>query len=86
LLHPCGKPFGVKSSIERVVAKLEGQHWMYSGSAQRLDAIKMCGDCRVGFVAEQGFESYGAPGPTVRTTDDYLRDRDGKRDPDGRSN
>jgi len=82
----CGKPFGVKSSIERVVAKLEGQHWMYSGSAQRLDAIKMCADCRVGFVAEQGFESYGAPGPTARTTDDYLRDRDGKRDPDGRSN
>jgi ferredoxin len=82
----CGKPFGVKSSIERVVAKLEGQHWMYSGSAHRLDAIKMCGDCRVGFVAEQGFESYGAPGPTVRTTDDYLRDRDEKRDPDGRTN
>ncbi|MBW7970429.1 4Fe-4S binding protein [Bradyrhizobium sp. BR 10289] len=82
----CSKPFGVKSSIERVVAKLEGQHWMYSGAAQRLDAIKMCADCRVGFVAEQGFESYGAPGPTVRTTDDYLRDRDGKREPDGRSN
>ena len=80
----CSKPFGVKSSIERVVAKLEGQHWMYSGSAQRLDAIKMCGDCRVNFVAEQGFESYGAPGPTVRTTDDYLRDRETKRDPDGR--
>ena len=81
----CGKPFGVKSSIERVVAKLEGQHWMYSGSAQRLDAIKMCGDCRVGFVAEQGFESYGAPGPSVRTTDDYLRERETKRDPDGRT-
>ncbi|AWM06146.1 4Fe-4S binding protein [Bradyrhizobium symbiodeficiens] len=82
----CSKPFGVKSSIERVIAKLEGQHWMYSGSPQRLDAIRMCGDCRVGFVAEQGFESYGAPGPTVRTTDDYLRDREAQRDPDGGSN
>lgn len=82
----CSKPFGVKSSIERVIAKLEGQHWMYSGSPQRLDAIKMCGDCRVSFVAEQGFESYGAPGPAVRTTDDYLRDRKTQRDPDGGSN
>ena len=27
----CGKPFGVKSSVERVVAKLEGKHWMYQG-------------------------------------------------------
>ena len=25
----CGKPFGVKSTIERVAAKLEGKHWMY---------------------------------------------------------
>ena len=30
----CGKPFGVKSTIDRVVAKLEGKHWMYSGSSQ----------------------------------------------------
>ena len=27
----CGKPFGVKSSVDRVTAKLEGQHWMYKG-------------------------------------------------------
>ena len=33
----CGKPFGVKSTIERVAAKLEGKHWMFKGSAQRLD-------------------------------------------------
>ena len=25
----CGKPFGVKSSVERVIAKLEGTHWIY---------------------------------------------------------
>ena len=43
----CGKPFGVKSTIERVAAKLEGKHWMFKGSAQRLDVIKMCEDCRV---------------------------------------
>src|SRR5712671_4794042 len=40
----CGKPFGVKSSIERVAAKLEGKHWMFQNSAQRLDVIKMCAD------------------------------------------
>ena len=43
----CGKPFGVKSSVERVAAKLEGKHWMFKNSAQRLDVIKMCADCRV---------------------------------------
>ena len=29
----CDKPFGVKSTIERVSAKLEGKHWMFKGSA-----------------------------------------------------
>jgi ferredoxin len=77
----CSKPFGVKSSIERVVTKLEGRHWMYAGSTSRLDVIKMCEDCRVAFVAEQGFESYGVPSPTVRTTDDYLRERDAVTQP-----
>jgi ferredoxin len=72
----CAKPFGVKSSIDRVVAKLKDSHWMYTGSPNRLDIIQMCDDCRVKFVAEQGFESYGAASPTLRTTDDYLRERE----------
>jgi ferredoxin len=82
----CGKPFGVKSSIERVVAKLEGKHWMYAASPRRLDVIKMCEDCRVGYVAEQGFDSFGAA-PLVRTTDDYLREREAQAlpPPDGGS-
>jgi ferredoxin len=71
----CGKPFGVRSAIDRVVAKLEGKHWMYSGSSKLLDVIKMCEDCRVAFIAEQNFEPYGTPSPTARTTDDYLRER-----------
>jgi ferredoxin len=72
----CGKPFGVKSSIERVVAKLAGKHWMYKDSPGRLDLIKMCDDCRVAFVSEENFDPYGAPRKLVRTTDDYLRKRD----------
>jgi ferredoxin len=72
----CGKPFGVKSTIERVVAKLADQHWMFKGSPDRLDLIKMCDDCRVAFVSEKEFDPYGAPRTGVRTTDDYLRERD----------
>jgi ferredoxin len=73
----CGKPFGVKSTIDRVTAKLEGRHWMYKGSAQRLDLIKMCDDCRVAAVTEGGFDPYAAPPrPRPRTTDDYLRERE----------
>jgi ferredoxin len=73
----CGKPFGVKSSVERVVAKLEGKHWMYKDSKKRLDVIRMCEDCRVVAMAEDQFDPFGAPArPPVRTTDDYLRERE----------
>ena len=73
----CNKPFGVKSTIERVTAKLEGKHWMFQGSAQRLDVLRMCEDCRVIAMTEQQFDPYGAPPrPLVRTTEDYLRERE----------
>jgi ferredoxin len=75
----CGKPFGVKSTIERVVAALEGKHWMYRNSPSRLDVIRMCEDCRVVVVTEEAFDPYGAPArPKPRTTDDYVREREGK--------
>jgi ferredoxin len=73
----CGKPFGVKSTIERVAAKLEGKHWMYQSSTARLDVIRMCEDCRVVAITEQEFDPYGAPPrPGPRTTEDYLRERE----------
>lgn len=72
----CGKPFGVKSSVERVAAKLEGKHWMFKDSKQRLDVVKMCADCRVQVMADESFDPFGAPArPRPRTTDDYLRER-----------
>jgi ferredoxin len=75
----CGKPFGVKSTIERVAAKLEGKHWMFKGQADRLKMLKMCEDCRVIAVTVEPFDPYGVPErPKPRTTDDYLRDRDDK--------
>jgi ferredoxin len=76
----CNKPFGVKSTIERVSAKLEGKHWMFKGSARRLDVIRMCADCRVAVMAEEDFDPYGKPRPPVRTTEDYLREREAQRD------
>jgi ferredoxin len=73
----CGKPFGVKSTVERVVAKLEGKHWMYKDSKKRLDVIRMCENCRVTVMAEEQFDPFATtPRPPVRTTEDYLRERD----------
>ncbi len=77
----CGKPFGVKSTIERVAAKLEGKHWMYQNASARIEVIKMCEDCRVVAVTEEGFDPHGAPERAKpRTTDDYLRERKTKPD------
>jgi ferredoxin len=77
----CGKPFGVKSTIDRIAAKLEGKHWMFENAPQRLDLIKMCEDCRVIAVTADGFDPHAAPArPKLRTTDDYLRERERKRD------
>jgi ferredoxin len=73
----CGRPFGVRRTIERVLAKLEGAHWMYQQSSPRLDLIKMCDDCRVAIVTEADFDPHAAPArPRPRTTDDYLRERE----------
>ena len=71
----CGKPFGVKSTIERIVAKLEGQHSMFS-SSDNARLIRMCDDCRV----RAQYHDANAPfrmgdRPKVRTTDDYLNER-----------
>ena len=73
----CGKPFGVRSTIERVTAKLAGKHWMFQNSAQRLEVLEMCADCRAVAITEQELDPYGAPPrPRLRTTEDYLRERD----------
>jgi ferredoxin len=75
----CGKPFGVRSTVERITAKLQDKHWMYSGGSKRLDLIKMCDDCRVVVVSEQDFDPYATPRPLPRTTEDYLREREQRK-------
>jgi ferredoxin len=82
----CGKPFGVKSTIERVAAKLEGRHWMYKEAPKRLEVVKMCDNCRVAVISEQDFDPYGSPPRAPpRTTEDYLREREEaeRKDKDG---
>ena len=68
----CGKPFGVKSTIEKIVEKLAEKHSMFAtGDKARL--IRMCDDCRINaqyHSKENPFE--GAERPRVRTTEDYI--------------
>ncbi len=72
----CGAPFGVKSTIENIVAKLEDKHWMYQGG-DKTRLIRMCDNCRV----EAQYHQEDSPfrmgdRPRVRTTEDDLKERD----------
>ena len=72
----CGKPFGVKSTIDKIVAKLEGVHSMFTNS-DNARLIQMCDDCRVGAQFKQTDNPFQmGQRPRVRTTEDYLKDRD----------
>ncbi|MDJ0947560.1 MAG: 4Fe-4S binding protein [Alphaproteobacteria bacterium] len=72
----CGKPFGTKSAIERIVEQLAGKHDMFQDGAM-VDTIKMCEDCRVIARTEVKDEIMAGPQrPRVRTTEDYLRERE----------
>ena len=76
----CGKPFGTKSTIERVVAALEEKHWMFTGAnARRIDVVKMCEDCRVEAVVNESFDPHAVPRPPTMTTEDYLRTREASK-------
>lgn len=67
----CGKPFGTRSSIDAIIRKLEGQHWMFTDPAL-VDRLRMCADCRVIVQTESKLDPYaGPPRPFPRTTDEY---------------
>ena len=75
----CGKPFGTKSSIERVVMQLAEKHWMFQDS-RAIDRIRMCDDCRIISQFEAGNDPLGlAPRRVPRTTEDYLREREAEQ-------
>lgn len=71
----CGKLFGVKSTIERIIEKLAGKHALFTES-DNIRLIQMCDDCRV----RAQYHSDAAPmfmreRPRPRTTEDDLADR-----------
>ncbi|QLP98002.1 MAG: 4Fe-4S binding protein [Rhodoblastus sp.] len=71
----CGAPFGAKSSVDKVAAKL-ADHWMYRDDPSRLEMIRMCEACRVERSVKAGLDPHDAPPrPRPRTTEDYLRER-----------
>lgn len=68
----CGKPFGTKSTVEHILARLGGTHSMYR-NADTIELIKMCDDCRITAQAEGGNDPMAMGSrPRVRTTEDYL--------------
>ncbi len=71
----CGKPFGVKSTVEKIMEKLAGKHAMFTDSAAgRL--IQMCDDCRIRAQYHSEANPLAAgERPRPRTTDDYLSKR-----------
>lgn len=71
----CGALFGVKSTIEKIVEKLEGKHHMFANS-NAAKMIRMCDDCRVNaqFHSEDNPFTAGER-PRTRTTADYYSDR-----------
>ena len=71
----CNKPFGTKSSIERIITQLSGKHWMYSDAAN-LDRLRMCGDCRIVAQTQSAMDPYAGPArPAVRMPEDYVANK-----------
>lgn len=71
----CGKPFGVKSTVERIMDKLAGTHPMFATSEQA-KMIQMCDDCRVGAQFRRGDDPFAlGERPRPRTTEDYYSKR-----------
>lgn len=72
----CGKPFGTKSTVERVVAQLAGKHPMFADGPMA-ERIKMCDDCRVVDQFQAPDDPFKGPDrPVPRTTEDDLRERE----------
>ena len=78
----CGKEFGTRRSIEAIVARLSGKHWMFA-SDDRTKLIRMCEDCRVEVQFKATDNPFAGPPRRVpRTTADYEKAREEGRELD----
>jgi len=72
----CGRPFGTKSTIERISAQLAGKHAMFR-EGDTADIIKMCDNCRIEHQALSSNNPFeGGERPKVRTTEDYIAEEE----------
>jgi ferredoxin len=74
----CGKAFGTRSTVERVIKKLEGQHWMFAGEVgrRRIDVLRMCEDCRVNVAVSESFDPHARERPKPMTSEDFFAARE----------
>ncbi len=68
----CGKPFGSRSAIEKVIGILEGKNPMFQ-SAGQLAMLRMCEDCRVVAMVRSGNQPMAVGQvPDILTAADVL--------------
>ena len=69
----CGKAFGSKSAIERVIAKLEGLGNPMFATREQRDLLRYCEDCRVIALSRSQDDPFKAGEvPRPRVTEDYA--------------
>ncbi len=73
----CGRPFGTKSTVERISAQLAGKHSMFQ-TGDAADLIKMCDNCRIEHQAQATDDNpfQGGDRPRIRTTEDYIAEEE----------
>lgn len=71
----CGALFGVKSTVEKIIEKLAGNHGMFATS-ESAKMIQMCENCRIQAQYHSTDNPFqGGQRPKTRTTEDYLSKR-----------
>ncbi|WP_295314436.1 4Fe-4S binding protein [Roseobacter sp.] len=71
----CGSLFGTKSTVERIMEKLAGNHHMFA-TTEAARMIQMCDNCRIQAQYHSENNPFsGGDRPKIRTTDDYLSKR-----------